>query len=92
MFTLSDVIAEDALELGYLMGDITDVLAELSDEIAPEYYIGKRPPERAYEENIRGLEMFAFEVFSRRFNSEIYFKFVLKDEHIWVVSLHRSRK
>ncbi len=87
-----DVIADDALELGYLLKDLKDVLAELLDEIMPERYMGKKPPERSYEEDVRGLELLGFEVFSKRFGDNIYFKFVLKDEDIWLVSLHQSRK
>lgn len=87
-----DVVADDALEMGYLLKDLSDVLTELLDEITPEHYMGKRPPERSYEEDVRGLELLGFEVFSRRFGDNIYFKFVLKDEEIWLVSLHQSRK
>ena len=45
-----DVIACDALELGYLIEeDLVNVFSELLNEISPENYVGKRPPQKSYE-------------------------------------------
>ena len=88
----SDVIASDALELGYLIGDeLLEILSELLNSIQPEHYAGTRPPQKSYEEEIQDLELFAFSLFMDRFNCEIYLKFALYDDELWIVSLHKSR-
>jgi hypothetical protein len=87
-----EVIASDALELGYLIGEeLIEILNELLSAIQPEHYTGKRPPQRSYEEEIQDLELFAFSLFSDRFDCEIYLKFTLYDDELWIVSLHKSR-
>lgn len=85
-------IAADALELGYLTEDILKILAEILDEITPENYVGTRPPQRSYEEKIRNCELFAFRWESRRFGCELFLKFTLKDDIMWLVSLHPHRE
>jgi len=51
-----DVIAMDALELGYLIeSELPDVLLQLFYEISPAHYAGTRPPQRSYEKDIREL-------------------------------------
>jgi len=87
-----DVIAEDAIELGYDIGDeLIEILAELLDETTMIHYAGSRPPQRAYKQEIKGLELFPFVIESRRFKCRIYFKFALFEESIWLVSLHQDR-
>lgn len=87
-----DVIAEDAIELDYDIGDeLQQVLAELLDETAVHHYAGSRPPQKSYKQDIEGLELFAFVVESRRFASRVYFKFALIEESLWLVSLHQDR-
>jgi len=44
----------DALDLGYLIADISDILPDLFDEIIPSYYAGHKPPQRSYEDKIKG--------------------------------------
>lgn len=85
------VIAADALELGYLVDSLSDILSNLLNEIRPEHYAGQRPPQRSYEDKIKNCELFAFKWDSIFFGCEIYFKFTLKDDQLWVVSLHRNK-
>ena len=88
-----NVIACDALELGYLIEeDLVNVLSELLNEILPENYVGKRPPQKSYEQDIKDLDLFAFKLDSTRFGCKVYLKFTLGGDDFWLVSLHRDRK
>lgn len=87
-----DVIAEDATELGYDIGDeLLAVLAELLEETSLTRYTGSYPPQRSYKEEIKGLELFPFVVDNRRFKCRIYFKFAITGGSFWLVSLHQDR-
>jgi len=87
-----EVIACDALELGYLIEqELAEVLFGLLDEISPENYAGKRPPQRSYKKEIEDLDLFAFKVESSRFRCRVYVKFALAGGDIWLVSLHQDR-
>ncbi len=90
--TDQDVIAEDAIELGYDIGsELFEVLSELLEEAAPTQYAGSRPPQRSYKRDIEGLELFPFVVDSRRFKCRVYFKFAIAEGSLWLVSLHQDR-
>jgi len=87
-----DVIAEDAIELGYDIGsELLEVLAELLGKTSVSHYAGFRPPQRSYKREIQGLELFPFVVDSRRFTCRVYFKFALSRGSLWLVSLHQDR-
>jgi len=87
-----DVIAEDAIELGYDIGDeLLEVLEELLEEISPGYYAGSRPPQKSYKKEIEGLDLFPFVVKISRFKCKVFFKFALKEGLLWLVSLHKNR-
>ena len=87
-----DVIAEDAIELGYDIGDeLTEILAELLEAASWADYAGSRPPQRAYKREIEGLDLFPFVAENRRFACRIYFKFALSGGTLWLVSLHADR-
>jgi hypothetical protein len=87
-----EVIASDALELGYLIEeDFGPLLAELLDALAPAHYTGTRPPQRSYESKIKHQDLVVFEVTSTRLNCRLYFKFAVRHGILWVVSLHKSR-
>jgi len=87
-----DVTAEDAIELGYDIGDeLLEVLAELLEETSLTHYAGSRPPQRSYKGEIEGLELFPFVVESSRFKCRVYFKFALNEGSLWLVSLHQDR-
>jgi hypothetical protein len=66
-------------------------LAGLLDETTPKHYTGARPPQRSYEQEIDGLELFAFVVDSKRFKCRVYLKFALTEGLFWLVSLHENR-
>lgn len=85
-------LAADAIELDYSIElELEAVLFELLEAAAPGNYTGSRPPQRSYEHDIQGLELFAFTVESQRFKCRIYLKFALQDEMFWLVSLHQDQ-
>lgn len=87
-----DAIAQDAIDLEYDIGDeLFDVLSELLNETSPNHYAGARPPQRSYEREIEGLELFAFAVESSRFKCRVYYKFTLAEGAFWLLSLHQDR-
>ena len=91
-FLYQEVIAEDAIELDYnISSELFDVLLELIEEATPAHYAGSRPPQKSYKEDIEGLELFAFTIESQRFECRVYFKFALKKNALWLVSLHKDR-
>ena len=42
-------IAAYALELGYMVSEISSILFDLLAEITPKAYVGQSPPQRSYE-------------------------------------------
>jgi len=85
-------LAADAIKLDYdIELDLANVLTELLEAASPANYIGGRPPQRSYEQDIQGLELFAFAVASRRFKCRVYLKFALAQGWFWLVSLHADR-
>jgi hypothetical protein len=86
------VIAADALNLGYLIDEISEVLIEILNELKPDYYAGTYPPQRSYESQIKESELFAFRWVSEKFGCDTYFKFALNQENLWIVSLHEHRE
>ena len=87
-----DVIAADAIDLEYVIDkELLYVLKELLNATTPKNYAGTRPPQKSYEQEIDGLELFAFIVYSRRFRCRVYYKFALVKEVLWLVSLHQDR-
>ena len=87
-----EIIAADALEIGYLVKDISNVLYDIVDEITPSNYVGQRPPQRSYEDKIKGCELFAFKLKNMLLGCEIYLKFALKEGLMWLVSFHQHRE
>ena len=87
-----DCIATDALELGYLIKDLSNILSEILLEVKAEDYAGTQPPQRSYEKQIIGCELFAFKWKSKKFGCEVYLKFTFKDNIMWLVSLHEHRE
>jgi hypothetical protein len=86
------VIAADAIALGYLVEEINEVLLELLDELRPDYYAGRYPPQKSYEQDIKKSELFAFRWTSQKFGCEIYFKFALAQGRLCIISLHEHKK
>jgi hypothetical protein len=91
-FVNDRVIREDLLELDILVEDLPELLPCVLDELNPELYRGARPPQRSYEDTIKGCELYAFTWRSRAVGCDIYLKFALKNDWLWVVSFHRERK
>ena len=88
-----DAVVCDAMELGYLIeSDLIGVLTSLLNEITPDNYAGKRPPEKSYERQIEDLDLFAFRIESCWFNCAVYLKFALYNNELWIVSLHQNRE
>ena len=87
-----DVIAEDAIELGYDIGDeLPQVLAELLEETTVRHYAGSQPPQKSYKQDIEGIELFPFVIESHRFACRVYIKFAIIEDLLWLVSLHQDR-
>ena len=55
-----DVIAEDAIELGYQVRNLQKILSQLLDEIGIEHYVGAHPPRKSYKTIIKDCELFEF--------------------------------
>jgi hypothetical protein len=86
-----DPILVDLLNLGLLVNDLNRILPEIIREIKPRNYGGGHPPQKSYERPILNCELFAFMWDSARLGCRMYFKFALKEEVLWIVSLHMSR-
>lgn len=85
-------IAADAIELDYTLEDeLIDVLSGLLYATTPLHYTGTRPPQKSYEKQIQGLEIFAFSVESNRFKCKVYYKLALAEGICWLISLHKDR-
>lgn len=86
------VIAADALELGYSINDeFTGSLSNVLEQTSPKEYVGKRPPALSYENIIVSNALYAFRTNSANFNCQVYLKFTLFDNELWVVSFHKNR-
>ena len=90
-FLESDVILSDLLDLNYLVTDLAKDLPAVFREIRATDYRGQKPPQKSYEKVILDCDLFAFRWLSRVFGCRMYFKFTLKGEDLWIVSLHRDR-
>jgi hypothetical protein len=87
-----DIIAADAIELEYsIETELIPVLKQLLDYTTPDDYAGSRPPQKSYEREIEGLDLFPFVAECRRFKCRVYYKFALVEGRLWLVSLHRDR-
>jgi len=84
-------ILADLLDLDILVEELGRVIPKIVSEIGPRHYRGKRPPEKSYEDKIKGCELYAFRWESKELGCIAYFKFALKDGALWISSLHRHR-
>ncbi len=93
-FINQTALAVDALELDYSIDlELLDVLDELLRKTQPTDYSGSRPPQRSYEDDIAGIDLFAFVVEIGRFaQQQVYYKFSISQDALWLVSLHKDRK
>jgi hypothetical protein len=72
--------------------ELFEVLNELLEKTNPTDYSGSRPPQRSYEDEISGLDLFAFVVEMNRFEEPVYYKFSISQDALWLVSLHIDKK
>ena len=79
-------IAADALEIGFPIMDISNVLSDILKEITPHDYSGQYPPQRFYESKILESDLFVFKWESTRLGCKGYLKFALKENRLWLVS------
>ncbi len=85
-------VAADALELGYLVKDVLNILSDILKEITPDDYVGQHPPQRSYESDILESELFSFKWASKRLGCKTYLKYAIKEKRMWLVSLHKDQK
>ena len=90
-FVEPTVIYSDLLDLNFLVEDLPQKLPVILMEIRPKDYQGQRPPARSYERSILESELFAFRWSSKVFGCQMYLKFALKKDMLWIVSLHKHR-
>lgn len=86
------IIAADALELGLNLQKISYILSGLLEEITSNDYVVQYPPQRSYEHDIEGYELLAFRWLSKTLGCRVCFKFTMKGNRMWLVSLHKDRK
>lgn len=87
-----DALVVDAIELNILVKELPKILQEVLDETKPGNYVGQHPPARSYEDRIKGEELFAFKIDSKRLGCDVYLKFALFSDLIGQVSLHEDRR
>ena len=85
------VIVADLLDLGCEISALSKILLDLLEQATPDAYAGTSPPQRSYETRIAGCELYAFKCVSKRIGCTVYIKFTLKNDFLWLVSLHEDR-
>lgn len=86
-----DVIAMDAIELGYQAKNLQSVLSELLGEIKIDHDVGSHPPKKSYVPMIKDCELFEFKWTSGQLGCDVYLKYCLKGGTFYLVSLHEDR-
>lgn len=84
--------AADALELGINIQELPNILIDLLREVTPNDYAGQYPPQRSYKDEIRDCELLTFQWLSEKLGCRVYLKFTIKENQLWLVSLHQVRK
>lgn len=89
-------LAADLAELGVdranqLWPLLQTFLAEIEQEGPISCYRGGRPPQRAYEPELKNLELWAYSWTSHCMGQEMYLKFAFKKGHYIHVDCHESR-
>jgi hypothetical protein len=83
--------ATQLVELGISgQAELLGIVSELLGQIAPSAYAGQRPPARCTEQGFETREMWAFVVESRILGMRVYFKFVVENGLLGLVSLHET--
>ena len=74
------------------LDDLDGLLMELLGKSSLDNYTGTRPPQKSYQQEVQGAELFAFVIEKTSLNGLIYYKFSIVDDFMFLVSLHRDRK
>lgn len=82
---LADLKLDSAEELP---GLLIELLNEIKTIGAVQCYAGDKPPQRSYEPELRGLELWAYAWHSERLGRRMYLKFALKKEWYIYVDCH----
>ena len=86
-------LVADADEIGYVIEDDLDgLLMELLGKSCLDNYTGTRPPQKSYQQEVQGAELFAFAIEETSLNGPIYYKFSMVEDMMFLISLHRDRK
>ncbi len=85
------VIAADLIELGCSVDDLPHILSNLLTVTKPDDYTGAHPPQRSYKPVITGCEMYAFKTVSKIIGCTVYYKYTIKEDYLWLISLHKDR-
>ena len=74
--------------------ELWDKILEIIPEIDPiGEYAGGSPPQKSYEKNTVGAELWAYSWNSPVFGGQkMYFKFAILSEVVWIVSFHYSNQ
>jgi len=67
------------------------LLDELCKQRPEKCYVGKHPPEKSYEENLKDLELWPFRWQSSLLRREVYLKFCVKRDYLFLVDCHENR-
>lgn len=70
---------------------IEKCLLEIADVGSVVCYAGGRPPQRSYEPQIKGMELWAYAWDSKRLQKPMYLKFALKNSFYFHVDCHENR-
>jgi hypothetical protein len=84
---LADLRLDSAEELPGLLNEL---LNEIKTIGPVQCYAGDKPPQRSYELELRGLELWAYTWHSERLGIRMYLKFALKKEWYIHVDCHRD--
>lgn len=85
---------QEATELGIDLSNAQEVEKILTEVLkcGPKIYVGKFPPEKAYEKEIEGKELYAFRWESQLSGTETYLKIAFINDDLRIVSLHPHRE
>jgi hypothetical protein len=88
---ISDDLDALAIDTGELVRTLITLLNEIKDADPIQCYAGSRPPQRSYEPEIEGLELWAYSWHSPRFGKRMYLKFALENKCYIYVDCHIDR-
>ncbi len=88
-----ELFMKDCEELGlYTDEEQTAALKHVMKEVRPEHYRGPQPPRKGSRGKVLDRELFEFVFTSKFLNKEIYLKFAVYGDQLFIVSFHKTRK